>query len=317
MPHLLSFQFPTWLRFAGTQQQYFRLTLPIIVGVLVVFVLRILAAEEPRSLIKRVMVDDQRQLGYRRFTPARRWFSAFTLSLVQAQSVTTSDAPEEGVIDIGLLDSEAELLEDLGDYAESDEVRSLQELVRHFRREMIAEAGDEHVPGLADTWVGYGSQTVVGLGPLVESETNLRIYNADDLGHQLVARTVTRGIAPVSGSKKRSVAFIAIGADEPTSADVENSLIDLGNAATAGRRRVKLVRALLDNGDMRSVHASTPEILVEAIQGGSRKVGAWGDHLAWTTDLETTRWNHKWSSTTLVSSGPAEELPQEGPALTD
>lgn len=314
MRNLLDGAAPSWLQLAE-QQQYFRLVLPIVVAVTIVFIFRLVTEEDPLQRAIALIHADQLLLGYRRFTPARRWFSAFTLSLLEAQSVVKSDGSQSEVLDLDAIGAESELLDHLGEYADSEEIRNLQGLVSHFRREMLTEAGDNGAPGLAETWVGFGSQNCAGVGPLKETETTLRIYNAEDLGHQLISRTVTRGIAPGFGLGQRPVAFISIGREEPTPSEVERSLKDLEGVESVRVGKAKLVRSLLRAGCDHSVQGATPERLVEAIQGSSRSVGVLGETSAWTTDSSDIRWNRSWSETTLVSSGPAERLPQEGPAL--
>lgn len=309
------FVMPAWLDQASQNQQFFTLSLPILVAVLVLFAARVLWEEDPSLTVRALLLADQRQLGYRRFTPARRWFSAFTLSLIEAQSVVQNSPSTSDVIDLEELDAESELLADLGGYAESDEVRSLQELVTHFRRELILEAGDEKVPGLSETWVGYGSQRITGIGPLAEAETTLRIFNADDLGYQLIARIVTRGVAAEIGKRRRPIAFVSIGTHEPTPEQIEETVWNLGDARTAGRHRERLLIGLLEAGEERSVQATTSDELIETIQRHSRRVGSRGDARAWTQDCELVRWGQSWSSTTVVSGGPAEQLSQEGPAF--
>ena len=324
---------PAWLESASRNQQFFTMSLPILVAALVVFATSVLWEPDPHKQVQALMFADQRQLGYRRFTPARRWFSAFTRSLVETQSVVQSNPADSDLIDLDTLDAESVLLNELGDYAESEEVRNLQSLVKHFRREILLEAGSEEQPGLAQTWVGYGVQRVVGVGPLAESETHLRIYNADDLGHQLIARTITRGIgtrgtdlAALSGSLaklpkslkrsgegpvtrfERPVAFLAASDDEPTASEVEASLVCLANIRSAGRRPERLLRVLLETGQNRSVQAATSEELVDRIQEHSRNVAARGESQAWSSDEDRTRWRSSWTSTTVVSAGRADEL---------
>ncbi len=335
---------PAWLESASRNQQFFTMSLPVLVAALVVFAASVLWEPDPQTQVLVSMLADQRRLGYRRFTPARRWFSAFTRSLVETQSVVQSDPADPDLIDLETLDAESVLLNELGGYAESEEVRNLQSLVNHFRREVLLEAGSEEQPGLAQTWVGYGMQRVVGVGPLAESETHLRIYNANDLGRQLIARTVTRGIgtrgigtrgigtrgiglAPLGakspGSLKRNgqgqvtrferpVAFLAASGDEPTANEVEASLVRLANIQSAGRRPERLLRALLEAGQNRSVQAATSEDLVDRIQEHSRNVAARGESQAWSSDDHQTRWHRSWTSTTVISAGRAEELTDQG-----
>ncbi len=332
MQYLHAFVMPAWLEQANNSQQFFTLSLPILVAVLVVYSARVLWDDDPRERVMAIMLADQRKLGYRRFTPARRWFSAFTLSLAEAQSVLNRSLPGEDTLDLEALDAEAELLAGLGEYAESDEIRSLQGLVSHFRQEVIREAGDEHRPGLSEIWVGYGSQRFVGVGPLAECETHLRIYNAQDLGHQLVARSVRRGIVPgpkksgadavgrgfygrsLLGRTVRPVAFVAFGSDEPSGREVEASLARLENVHHVGRRRNRLVHALLQTGREQSVQDSTSDELVESIQEHSRRIGERGESAAWTSELDQAQWSRSWTSTILISGGVAAELPQEGRA---
>ena len=327
---------PDWLEHASSARQFFTLSLPILVAVLMVFSASVLWERDPWTQIQMVMAVDQAQLGHRRFTPARRWFSAFTLSLFEAQSVLQTDAARADVLDLAMLDAESELLVDLGDYAESEEVRSLQDLVAHFRREVILEAGDDELPGLAETWVGYGSQRLWRVGPYSRSETQLRIYNADDLGRQMVTRTIAHGFgSPSSGRPsaadrkaalvwravrgahwhrlERPVALIVIAEIEPSPAEVESALHRLKDVRSVGRRRRRLVFELLQTGRSRSVQSTTSDELVEVIQDNSRWVGMRGDVAAWTTDAEFQSARRTWSTTLAISGGPARELPHEGP----
>ncbi len=324
---------PAWLESASSSQQFFTMSLPVLVAALMVFAASVLWEPDPQMQVQALMLADQRQLGYRRFTPARRWFSAFTRSLVETQSVVQSDPADADLIDLETLDAESVLLNELGTYAESEEVRNLQGLVKHFRREVLLEAGNQDQPGLAETWVGYGVQRVVGVGPLAESETHLRIYNANDLGHQLIARTITRGIGTrglglaslartvtkLPSSRKwsgqgpvtrfeRPVAFLAASDDEPTASELEATLVSLANIQSAGERPERLLRALLDAGQNRSVQAATSEELVERIQEHSRHVATRGESRVWSSDEHQTHWHRSWTSTTVISAGRAAEF---------
>lgn len=315
MHDILSIFIPAWLEHASANQQFFTLTLPILLAVLVMYSTSILWEHDPEQRLRALIVADQRQLGHRRFTPARRWFSAFTLSLAEAQAVVRNSHPVEDVLDLEVVEAESELLAGLGGYAESDEVRSLQDLVSHFRREVLLEAGDDEIPGLAETWVGYGTRRTVGLGAIAESETTLRIFNAEDLGYQLISRTVTRGIASGLGSSVLPVAFTAVGVGEPTPADIESAIVDLFDIELAGARRARLVAELLATGESRSVQASTSDNLVETIQSNSRLIGRRGDVHAWMNQPDPMRWGRRWTSTIVVSGGPGEHLPAQGRAL--
>ncbi len=316
---------PGWLEHASSIRQFFVLSLPILVAVLLVFSASIFWERDPWIQVQAFMRADQIQLGHRRFTPARRWFSAFTLSLFEAQSVLQIHAAQPVTLDLEILDAEAALLLGLGDYAEYEEIESLRNLVAHFRREVILEAGDAEVPGLAETWVGYGNQRIRSFAWCTRVETELRIYNADDLGRQLVTRTIARGFGRWANSSRahmnlfarrrweRPVALIALSEDEPEPRSIESALHQLEGAHLVGSRQRRLVMELLRTGRDRSVRSATTDELVDVIQNNSRGVGVRGETRSWTLGIEPSRLKRGWSSTIVVSGGPARDLPSAGP----
>lgn len=230
---------------------------------------------------------DARRLGVRRVTPARRWFSTFTLALLEEQGETI-----EGPLTLDQLDEPSTIVPTGG---VRNDLHQLRDLAHHFRDRLITEEGGRVQPPLDHVWIGFGRQTERRYGRRRRRTTTVRIYNAADLGRQGLITAVERRTARTSDEgrpsrwtfpRERPVCVVVVASEHPTPAGVMDHL---RSSSTIDSDPPPLVSNLLVMATNREPAAPTSQDLIDLIQSHGQRTarqygtGAWCA-VRWPTD---------------------------------
>ncbi len=226
------------------------------------------------------ITEDSRALGVRRVTPARRWFSTFTLSLLTHHEQLLSQlAPASAGPSLTLeeLDAGFGMLEATGIDLSSEEARNLRDLSRHFRDRLFVEEGGRYQPSMQAVWTGFGHESIDHAGPVVRHRREIRLYNAADLGVQGILRSESTRWSPRSWRRRRLHRRLAVvvSSETPPQASLIDRLILDADGSTGGTN--PLLPDLLSIAGTRSATARTTQDLIDLVQAfgqqGCREAG--------------------------------------------